>query len=331
MNGNKQTVLVTGGAGYIGSHACKTLANNGFFPVVYDNLSNGHEWAVKWGVLQVGDVRDTKKLKSVIKKYKPIAVMHFAASIEVAESVANPELFYENNVGGIDSLLKAMFETGVNNLVFSSSCAVYGVPKELPISETSPVAPTNPYGENKAEAEQMIRENHKSRGLNAICLRYFNAAGADPDGDLGEAHEPESHLIPILLNKVALKDFVAKVYGNDYDTPDGTCLRDFVHVSDLADAHILAMKKLLNNEGYYSEYNLGNGRPYSVKEVIECVKSVTNHDFDYQILDRRSGDVPALMADSSKAIKELSWQPKYNSLESIIETAWDWTLNNEFD
>lgn len=324
----ERCVLVTGGAGYIGSHTCKALAKNGFNPVVYDNLSNGHDWAVKWGPLHVGDVLDLEKLVSVIEKYKPIAVMHFAASIEIAESMNNPDSFYKNNVGGTATLLKAMVETGTNNMVFSSSCAVYGASKVIPISESCPIAPTNNYGENKADAEKKIREQHLRNDLSAICLRYFNAAGADPDGELGEAHEPESHLIPILMKKGALKGLDVQVYGGDYNTPDGTCLRDYVHVTDLADAHILAMKKLLNHGGYF-EYNLGNGKPFSVLEVIKFVKKVTKKKFGYQILDKRSGDVPILMADSSKAKNELGWQPKFDSLERIIETAWKWTSSKD--
>ena len=323
MKDNKQCILVTGGAGYIGSHTCKALYQNNFVPVVFDNLSNGHKWAVKWGPLEIGDVRDTERLISVIHQYKPIAVMHFAASIEVGESVKDPEGFHDNNVGGVKSLLTAMDETSVRLLVFSSSCAVYGLPEMIPITEQCAINPINPYGENKAESESLILKDHQEKSLSATCLRYFNAAGADFEGELGEAHDPETHLIPIILDKGAINGEVVPVYGDDYDTPDGTCLRDYIHVNDLAIAHIEALKRLLKIGGF-TTYNLGSGRAYSVKEILDSVKSITGKNINYQIEERREGDVPVLYAETSLASTQLGWQPRYSDLDSIISSAWRW-------
>lgn len=316
-------ILVTGGAGYIGSHSCKLLAANGYTPVSYDNLENGHEWAVKWGPLEVGDIRDSNRLREVIKKYQPQAVIHFAAYIEVAESVENPAKYFDNNVGGTANLLQVMQQTGVQKIVYSSSCAVYGLPSQVPISETCRIAPKNPYGRTKADAEAILRDYDLNHGIRSISLRYFNAAGADPDGETGEAHDPESHLIPNILKTGALDGGEVVIFGDDYDTPDGTCVRDYIHVTDLAQAHFLSLNRLLSGAGS-SVYNLGNGRGYSVREVIESVNKLTGRDFNLQVSPRRPGDVPVLVANAARAAEELDWKTRYSDLNTILDSAWDW-------
>jgi UDP-arabinose 4-epimerase len=262
----RENILVTGGAGYIGSHVCKALHAAGYNPVTYDNLSSGHDWAVKWGPLERGDILDAPRLKEVFASYKPAAVMHFAALIVVGESVENPAKYYRNNVAGSLSLLEAMRAQGVNHFIFSSTAAVYGLPEIVPISETATERPINPYGETKLIVERMLRDFGGAYGLNWTALRYFNAAGADPDGEIGEAHDPETHLIPIVLEAIQGKRGRVNVFGTVYDTRDGTCVRDYIHVCDLADAHVAALDRVRRG-GSSTAYNLGNGAGFTVHEV----------------------------------------------------------------
>jgi UDP-arabinose 4-epimerase len=316
-------VLVTGGAGYIGSHACKALACAGFVPVAYDNLCNGHDWAVRWGPLEVGDVRDGARLEEVLRRYEPCAVMHFAAFAYVGESVADPLKYYRNNVAGTVELLAAMRNRGVDKLVFSSTCATYGIPTELPISETHPQQPINPYGASKLAVERILREVDAAYGIRSIALRYFNAAGADRDGDIGERHLPETHLIPLVLEAAADPARSVTVFGSDYDTPDGTCVRDYIHVTDLAQAHVLALQGLL--DGRRSDaFNLGNGKGFSVSEVIAASRRITGRPIHTQMADRRPGDPAMLVGSARKISAELGWKPQYSSLDAMIQTAWAW-------
>lgn len=316
-------ILVSGGAGYIGSHACKALARAGFMPVTYDNLSRGHEWAVKWGPLERGDIADKERLKSVIIKHRPVAVLHFAAYAYVGESVGAPGLYYRNNVVGTLGLVEALQETGVDKLVFSSSCAVYGIPAHLPISEDQTKAPINPYGAGKLMVERMLKDFSEAHGLRLITLRFFNAAGADPDCEIGEAHEPETHLIPLVLRVAAGLASQVVVRGDDYSTPDGSCIRDYVHVADLAEAHVLALLRLLGG-GDSATYNLGAGTGYSVREVIQVAQRVTGCTIPAFFGPRRIGDPPILIADPNKAIAELGWVAKLSSLDRQIADAWRW-------
>ncbi|MEX0853088.1 MAG: UDP-glucose 4-epimerase GalE [Bauldia sp.] len=317
-------ILVTGGAGYIGSHTCKALAGAGHEPVVYDNLVRGHEWAVRWGPLERGDILDTERLAAVLRKHRPSAVIHFAAFAYVGESVDDPAKYYRNNVVGTLSLLDAMRASRVDKLVFSSTCATYGLPRALPLSEGQPQMPINAYGQTKLAIERALADYGRAYGLRSIALRYFNAAGADPDGALGEQHDPETHLLPLLLQVAAgLRDCVT-VHGDDYETPDGTCIRDFVHVSDLADAHVLALDAL-GEKGGLAAYNLGMGRGSSVREIIGAVEDLTGRKVRCQIGPRRTGDPPILFADAALARRELGWEPRHSDLARIIETAWNWT------
>lgn len=321
--GTGRAVLLTGGAGYIGSHAAKYLRDRNFLPISYDNLSRGHREAVQWGPLVVGSLDDGKALRACIEKYRPVAAMHFAAFAYVEESVRDPELYRRNNVLGALSLLDALAEGGVGKLVFSSSCATYGIPSRSPIPEDEPQNPINPYGQGKLEVERAILDAGRTRGLESVILRYFNAAGADPAGAIGEWHEPESHLIPILLDVALGIRPEAVINGEDYPTPDGTCVRDFVHVEDLAQAHHLALERLLSGGGS-GRFNLGNGNGYSVKEVIEAVERVTGRTLPVRAAPRRVGDPPSLVGGSERARSELGWRPAYASLDEIIRTAWVW-------
>jgi len=316
------TVLVTGGAGYIGSHACKALADAGLTPVVYDNLSRGFEWAVKWGPFERGDLLDQARLEVVIRRHQPIAVMHFAAFAYVGESVAYPATYYRNNVVGSLALLEAMRAGGVDRIVFSSSCTTYGVRGAEPIGEDTPQAPVNPYGVTKLLVEQALRDYAVAYGLRAVAMRYFNAAGADPDGEIGEAHDPETHLIPLVLEAAATAAPLT-VFGDDYPTPDGTCIRDYVHVTDLADAHVAALQSLDHASGFRA-FNLGTGRGLSNLEIIAAARRVTGREIPIRIGPRRAGDPPVLTADASRAGRELGWTPRLSSLDDIIDTAWRW-------
>ena len=319
-----KNVLVTGGAGYIGSHACKALFQAGYRPVVYDNLVAGHKWAVKWGPLEVGDIADRNRLDEVIVKYKPSAVMHFAAFAYVGESVVNPGKYYRNNVAGSLSLLEAMRDHDIDMMVFSSTCATYGEPRKMPITEDHPQTPINPYGMSKLMVEQMLRDCGAAYGLRSIALRYFNAAGADPEAEIGEDHDPETHLIPLVLDAATGKRSHVTVFGDDYATADGTCVRDYIHVVDLAQAHVLALQALERGASN-NYYNLGNGQGFSVKEVIEIAEKVTGRTIPVQVGARRPGDPPVLVGDAARIRQELNWHPQHEDLETIIETAWQCT------
>jgi len=316
-------VLVTGGAGYVGSHACKALARAGYLPVVYDNLSRGHAWAVKWGPLERGDLLNAARLAAVLRKHRPFAVLHFAALAYVGESVTDPQRYYRNNVGGTINLLQAMHETAVRRIVFSSTCAVYGAPKKVPIPENHPQAPLNPYGHSKRMIEQMLADAAAAYGLDSVSLRYFNAAGADPEGEIGEVHDPETHLIPLALEAAAGLRPRLTIHGTDYPTRDGTCVRDYVHVADLADAHVLALRYLAKNPGA-SAFNLGNGGGFTVREVIAAAERVTGRKIPSREGPRRPGDPPALVGNANSARRKLGWKPRYRDLEIMVGTAWRW-------
>ncbi|MCW8916564.1 MAG: UDP-glucose 4-epimerase GalE [Magnetovibrio sp.] len=319
-----KTILVTGGAGYVGSHACKALSLAGYLPVSFDNLSNGHDWAVQWGPLVKGDILNPLDLERAIAKYKPEAVMHFAALIEVGESVKYPQRFYRTNVTGALNVLEAMERANLNKIVFSSTCAVHGDVGDNTIIETSPIAPISPYAKTKANVESMLADFSTAHGLNSIALRYFNASGADLDGDIGEAHDPESHLIPIACQAALGQRDGMYIFGDDYDTPDGTCVRDYIHVTDLADAHVKALARLLDGRKGFEAFCLGGGVGSSVRQVLETVKQVSGVDFPVKMEPRRPGDAPQLVADLTKAKTELDWSPQYSDLSTVVETAWKW-------
>ena len=320
-------ILVTGGAGYIGSHTCKALAASGFEPVTYDNFSRGNRWAVKWGPLEVGDIADEARLKLVLESHRPAAVIHFAAFAYVGESVENPILYYQNNVCGSQSLLETIAQVNPLPVVFSSSCATYGVPEKIPISEDHPQRPINPYGIGKLAVERMLADLDQAKGLRSASLRYFNAAGADPDAKIGEAHNPETHLIPLVL--AAARDATAvTVFGNDYETPDGTCIRDYVHVSDLADAHVRALKYLLSG-GTTCSLNLANAQGYSVMDVIKTAQRVCGKTIQTKIAPRRPGDPPVLIGSSDRARAVLGWTSQRSALEVQIADAWHWMRANK--
>jgi len=316
-------VLVTGGAGYIGSHASKALSAAGYVPVSFDNLVYGHEWAVRWGPFVQGDILDRAALDAVMEKYRPVAVMHFAAFAYVGESVENPGKYYRNNVSGSLSLLAAMRDHGVGKFILSSTCATYGLPDAVPIPESHPQRPINPYGASKLMVEQILRDVDVAHGLRSISLRYFNAAGADPDGEIGESHDPETHLIPLVLDAAAGVRPEIVVYGDDYATPDGTCIRDYIHVSDLANAHVLGLRALEAGAAT-TAYNLGNGHGFSVKEVIDTARQVTGHEIRVRVGPRRPGDPPRLVGDATRIRKELGWRPEHADLAEMIGSAWKW-------
>jgi UDP-glucose 4-epimerase len=316
------SILITGGAGYIGSHVVKELLRQGYHSIVYDNLQAGHRKAVKEALLIEGDLADQRKLKEALHSYPIDAVMHFAADSLVGESVKNPLKYFKNNVKNSLQLLETLDEFGVKKFVFSSSAAVYGESESIPITEEHACIPTNPYGETKWIFEKVLQAFYEARKLDYISLRYFNAAGADPTGELGEDHSPETHLIPIGL-EAALAGASIPVFGADYDTPDGTCIRDYIHVTDLAEAHILALQKL-ETQGSSGIYNLGNGNGYSVREVIDTIRKVTKRKIATTESPRRPGDPARLVASSEKIKKELGWVPKYPELKTIVETAWQW-------
>ncbi len=318
-----ESILVAGGAGYIGSHTAKLLFEKGYRPVVLDNLIRGHRWAVKWGPFIEADIADTETLKQALVDYRIAAVMHFAAFAYVGESVEEPSIYYRNNVVGTLSLLEAMIAVGVGNLIFSSSCTTYGEPKEIPIPEDHPQDPINPYGRTKLAAEQMLRDFDAAYGLQHVNLRYFNAAGADPDGELGEVHDQETHLIPVVLDVALGKRPEVAIFGVDWDTADGTCIRDYIHVSDLARAHVLALEHLLSG-GLSRNYNLSNGTGYSVRQVIEAARRITGREIPAVDEPRRHGDPAVLVGNSVKIREELGWAPEFGGLDEIIESAWKW-------
>jgi len=318
-----QSILVTGGAGYVGSHACKALAKAGYLPVVYDNLSRGHRQAVQWGPLVEGDLHDCARLAAAFRAHRIEAVMHFAAFAYVGESVTSPEIYYRNNVGGTLALLAAMREAGAGTIVFSSTCAVYGVPQHVPIRETTATAPLNPYGETKLAIERALHWYAGAYGMRYMALRYFNAAGADPDGEIGEDHEPETHLIPLVLRAALGSGGPVEIYGTDYPTPDGTAIRDYIHVSDLADAHVRALAHLAAG-GDSAALNLGTGSGCSVREVIAAVERIAGRRVPKREAARRPGDPPELVADPALARSRLGWQPRHSALDTIIGTALAW-------
>jgi UDP-glucose-4-epimerase GalE len=320
---SRGTVLVTGGAGYIGSHTCKALSREGYLPVTYDNLISGHEWAVKWGPLERGDILNRQRLEEVIAAYEPVAVLHFAAFAYVGESVRAPSKYYHNNVVGTLTLLEAMRAKGIEKIVFSSTCATYGIPIQLPISEQATQQPINPYGASKLMVERILNDFGLAHGLRWNVLRYFNAAGADPEGEIGEMHDPETHLIPLVLDAASGRRPHVTVFGTDYDTDDGTCRRDYIHVTDLAHAHVLALDAL-EHGAPSSAYNLGNGRGFSVQEIIHAVECVTGSSVPVVAGVRREGDPAVLVGDASKARSELGWQPKFVDLDVIVNHAWAW-------
>jgi UDP-glucose-4-epimerase GalE len=317
-----RSVLVTGGAGYIGSHAAKALSRAGYQVVVFDNLVAGHRHAVKYGELVEGDVADVGAVRAALGRYGVSAVMHFAAFLDVGESVREPIRYYRNNVGGALSVLEAMAAESVHRFVFSSTCATYGEPTETPIPETHPQRPINSYGETKLAVERALPHFERAYGIRSVALRYFNAAGADPDGEIGEDHAPEIHVIPRAID-AATGGPALQVFGDDYPTPDGTCLRDYIHVTDLADAHVRALEA--TGEGGGSKaYNLGTGRPNSVRDVIQTVVRVSGLKVPWTLAPRRPGDPAVLCAAPDKARTELGWTPKFSDLDSIVRTAWQW-------
>jgi UDP-arabinose 4-epimerase len=315
------SVLVTGGAGFIGSHTCKALRKAGYVPISYDNLSRGHATAVRWGQLVVGDLADRALLRKTLMRYRPIAVLHFAALAYVGESHENPSLYRRNNVDGTAALLDIMHECGVRYIVFSSSCAVYGVSAVVPIAETSALRPVSPYGETKLACERMLTE--RASALAFMALRYFNAAGADPDGDIGECHVPETHVIPLLLNVAAGDADAFTIFGEDYPTPDGTCIRDYIHVSDLADAHVCALAALLRGEES-ATVNVGTGQGWSVRQLIEIAGRVTGCRIPTRSGPRRPGDPAKLISDPALARERLRLLTRYPDVTQQIAHAWAW-------
>jgi UDP-arabinose 4-epimerase len=317
------TILVTGGAGYIGSHTCKALRQAGFTPVVYDDLSRGNPEAVKWGELVAGELADGALLRATLARIHPAAVVHFAAYAYVGESIDNPALYHRNNVDGTEELIAAMRDCGVRRIVFSSSCAVYGAPRTVPIGEDAPFDPVSPYGATKAACERMLQERAAAATLTFMALRYFNAAGADPDGEIGECHVPETHAIPLMLDAAAGERPAFTIFGDDYPTADGTCIRDYIHVGDLADAHVRAVHDLIGG-GASAALNLGTGRGWSVRELVDMTRRVTGRDVPLRIGPRRAGDPPALVCDPARARARLGWAPRFADVAQAIAHAWRW-------
>ena len=323
-----KNILVIGGAGYIGSHMVRMLAKQGYNPVVFDNLSKGHREAVANYPFELGDLRDKARLTEVFKKYGIEAVMHFAAFAEVGESVKEPSKYYHNNVAKVLDLLDALVENDIKYFVFSSTAATFGEPIRPKIDESHPQNPINPYGNTKLMVEKILADFDTAYGLKATALRYFNASGADDSGEIGESHNPETHLIPIVLQAAAGKRPSIKMFGTDYPTPDGTCVRDYVHVNDLARAHILALEKMFK-DNVSERFNLGSGNGFSVAEIVKEAKRITGIDFTVEKAPRRDGDPAVLVADSAKAERILGWKPQYN-LTRIIETAWNWEQHRKY-
>lgn len=317
------SILVCGGAGYIGSHMVSHLLENGEDVVILDNLQKGHKDAILGGRFYLGNLQNREILDKIFTENNINAVIDFAADSLVGESVENPLKYFNNNIGSTITLLEAMKDYGVKNIVFSSTAATYGEPKNIPIKESDKTEPTNPYGESKLAVEKILKCCDKAYGIKYTVLRYFNAAGAHINGKIGEDHRPESHLIPIILQVALEQRKKIMIFGDDYNTSDGSCIRDYIHVSDLASAHLLALEKLIHG-GNSETFNLGNGKGFSVKEVIKVTRKVTGINIKTEVAPRRAGDPAVLIASSEKAVKELNWKPKYNSLETIIETAWNW-------
>ena len=320
---NKPAVLVTGGAGYVGSHVCKALARAGYVPVTYDNLATGHRWAVQWGPLEEGDVRDSNRIETVLRRYRATAVLHFAALSLVGASAKQPFDYYDVNVNGALSLTHAMRQTGLRKLVFSSTCAVYGMPERMPIVEDAPTLPVNVYGRTKLAAENLFSDLARAGEIDVVMLRYFNACGADRDGEIGEAHDPESHLIPLAIQAAMGQGGPLSLFGTDYPTPDGTCLRDYIHVEDLAEAHLKALK-LLDSTAGAQAFNLGTGIGVSVREVLAAVGKLAGNPVPVIEGPRREGDAPQLYASPGKAERELGWRAAQTSIESMVGSAINW-------
>ena len=318
-----KAVMVTGGAGYIGSHAAKALARAGYRPIAYDSLVRGHREAVRWGPLVEGDLADRALVIDTIRRFDITAVMHFAAFAYVGESMTRPDLYFRNNVVNSLGLLEAMRETGVKAMVFSSTCATYGVPEKVPIAEDAPQRPVNPYGESKLMIERALHWHGIAHGLAHVALRYFNAAGADPEGEAGELHEPETHLIPLVLHAALGRRAEIEIYGTDYPTPDGTAIRDYIHVSDLADAHVRALA-YLEAGGVSTALNLATGHGCSVREVVAAAERVTGRRVPSREVGRRAGDPAVLVADPTRAKETLGWTPRFSDLDTIIASAWNW-------
>jgi len=316
-------VLVVGGAGYIGSHMVKMLSLAGHDVVTLDNLSNGYKDAVKYGEFIEGDIADAELLNNLFSKTAFDGVMHFASYIQVGESVEKPSMYYKNNVTNTQVLLDAMLEHGIKSFIFSSTAATFGEPEYIPIDEAHPQKPINPYGHSKLMVEQILADFDHAYGLKSVSLRYFNAAGADAEGELGERHIPETHLVPLVLQAASGRRDNIAIFGTDYDTPDGTCVRDYIHINDLCSAHLLGLEHLVAG-GESKAYNMGNGQGYSIKEVIDVAKKITGNDFEVKLAERRDGDPAKLVADSTLLQKELGWSPQYTDLETIIRHAWEW-------
>ncbi len=316
-------ILICGGAGYIGSHTNKLLSQQGYDTVIFDNLVYGHKEAVKWGTFVQGDLKNQEEIEAVFQKYPIDAVLHFAAYAYVGESVREPEKYYYNNVVNTLNLLHVMKKYHCDKIIFSSTCATYGEPEKVPITEEMPQKPINPYGETKLTIERIFRDYEKAYGLKYVVLRYFNAAGADPDGEIGESHDPETHIIPLVLDAASGKRPDIKVFGTDYPTPDGSCVRDYIHVTDLAQAHLLALR-YLENGGESDCFNLGNEKGTSVLEAIDAVKRVTGRDFKVTLTDRRPSDPAVLVGSSEKAKAVLGWKPEYADIDTIVRHAWEW-------
>jgi len=323
-------VLVTGGAGYIGSHACKALKAAGFTPVTFDSLVTGWEEAVKFGPFEQGDLLNPSDLETVFAKYQPVAVMHFAALSLVGECMQNPGLYWRNNVTGSLNLIEAAVAAGCQNFVFSSTCATYGDQDNVVLDEDSAQLPINAYGASKRAIEDMLRDFEVSHGLQHVIFRYFNVAGADPDGEVGEFHRPETHLVPLMLDAIDGKRDALTIFGTDYDTPDGTCIRDYVHVCDLVDAHVLGLRWLQDGKGS-RVFNLGTGTGFSVREVVDQSQAVTNRPVPVVEGARRAGDCTKLVSGSSRAMKELGWDPKRSNMKQMITDAWRWHQTGHYD
>jgi UDP-glucose-4-epimerase GalE len=323
VTAKSKAVLVTGGAGYIGSHTCKALALAGYTPVTYDNLVHGHRWAVRWGPLVCGDVADAELLAETLRRHSIGAVIHFAGYAYVGESMSFPGKYFRNNIANTLTLLEAMESVGVDKIVFSSTCATYGRPAGLPICEDTPQEPINPYGESKLVVERMLHWWGIAHRLHWTALRYFNAAGADPDGEIGEDHQPETHLIPLAIEAALGSRGPLEIYGSDYETADGTAVRDYVHVTDLASAHVRALK-YLERGGESIALNLGTGRGHSVREVVDMVEYISGRRVPVHFAARRNGDPPKLVANADRAREVLEWQPRYSTLPTVVDTAWRW-------
>ncbi len=330
MDQSNAPILVTGGAGYIGSHACKALQSAGFLPVTFDNLSTGWRDAAKFGPIETGDLLDASRLREVFNKWKPAAVMHFAALSQVGEAVSEPGKYWRNNVCGSLNLIEAAIDAGCLDFVFSSTCATYGDQDGVELDEETPQVPLNSYASSKRAIEDMLRDFGASHGLKSVIFRYFNVAGADPDGEVGEFHQPETHLVPLILDAIDAKRPALTVYGSDYPTLDGTCIRDYVHVMDLVDAHILGLDWLKNGNDSRT-FSLGTGHGFSVREVVEASRAVTNRKVPIEEGERRAGDAVKLVSGSKRACEELGWNPKRSTLPEMIADAWRWHQTGHYD